>query len=55
VAFPALAPGEAGGTGAPFIIRISPDFMGRHVILRFRVDGPQGPVLFETIELQVFR
>ncbi len=55
VAFPALAPGAAGGAGTPFIIRISPDFMGRHVILRLRVDGPQGPVLFENIELQIFR
>ncbi len=55
VGFPAIAPGAAGGAESPFIIRISPDFMGRHVILRLRVDGPPGPVLFENMELQIFR
>jgi len=55
VPFPALAPGAAGDALEPFVIRISPDFMGRHVLFRLRVDGPQGIALFENIELQISR
>jgi serine protease AprX len=55
VRFPTLASSAAGGAEEPFAIRISPDFMGRNVLFRLRIDGAQGTALLENIELQIFR
>jgi serine protease AprX len=55
VNFPPLDPDAARDAQTPFVVKISPNFQGRHVVFWLRVDGPQGIALTENVTLLVSR
>lgn len=55
VAFPNLAPLASQSSLQPFVIRIPAYYLGRHLLFRLQVEGPNSLTLYETIRIPVSR